>query len=69
MRRAEGTLEPVLGVLRDNVLYLKHNLNARAINSMKGEVITIDNNVKNLISAMESSIKESNDFIAGMEKG
>ena len=31
MQRSEATLDPVLDSLRDNVLYLKHNLNARAI--------------------------------------
>lgn len=31
MRRAENAIDPVLASLKDNTLYLKHNLNARAI--------------------------------------
>ena len=37
MRRAERTMEPVLSALRDNVLYLKHNLNASAVGALQGE--------------------------------
>ena len=38
MRRAEKSMQPVLAVFKDQVLYLKHNLNARAIASIKGEL-------------------------------
>ena len=34
MRRAENAIDPVLASLKDNTLYLKHNLNARAIASL-----------------------------------
>ncbi|WP_139309179.1 DUF2959 family protein, partial [Neptunomonas phycophila] len=37
MHRAEKKMEPVLDTLRDNTLYLKHNLNAAAIGSLQGE--------------------------------
>ncbi|NKI18256.1 DUF2959 domain-containing protein [Spongiibacter sp. KMU-166] len=63
MQRSEKSVEPVLAALRDNVLYLKHNLNASAIGALKGELNTIDRDVQKLISAMESSIKESDEFI------
>lgn len=63
MQRSEKSVEPVLAALRDNVLYLKHNLNASAIGALKGELSTIDRNVQALISAMERSIKESDEFI------
>lgn len=66
MRRAESTLDPVLNNLRDNVLYLKHNLNARAIASLRGELATINTDVDRLLAAMQEAITESDRFIAGM---
>jgi len=66
MHRAEVTLDPVLDSLRDNVLYLKHNLNARAIASLRGELDTINTDVDRLINAMELAIEESDRFIAEM---
>ena len=36
MKRAEQRIEPVLEPLRDQVLYLKHNLNARALAATRG---------------------------------
>jgi len=35
MKRAEAKMEPVLAAFRDQVLFLKHNLNARAIASLR----------------------------------
>ncbi len=37
MRKAESKMPPVLRVLNDNVLYLKHNLNAKAVGAIGGE--------------------------------
>jgi len=68
MHRAEVTLDPVLDSLRDNVLYLKHNLNARAIASLRGELDTINTDVDRLIDAMELAIAESDRFIAEMQQ-
>ncbi len=68
MHRAEVTLDPVLDSLRDNVLYLKHNLNARAIASLRGELDTINTDVDRLIDAMELAIAESDRFIAEMRQ-
>ncbi len=66
MRAAEKTIEPVLASLRDNTLYLKHNLNARAIASLKGELGTINSDVTRLIDAMQKAISESDQFITEM---
>ncbi|WP_461516268.1 DUF2959 domain-containing protein [Porticoccus sp.] len=63
MRRAEKSIQPVLTAMRDQVLYLKHNLNARAIASLKGELNTISTDVNRLILDMQKSIDESNLFI------
>jgi SMC interacting uncharacterized protein involved in chromosome segregation len=64
MRRAESRMQPVLGALQDQVLYLKHNLNARAIDALKGDLKTIETDVARLIREMEKSIAESEAFIA-----
>lgn len=68
MHRAEATLDPVLDGLRDNVLYLKHNLNARAVTSLSGELDTINTDVERLINAMQAAIAESERFIAEMQQ-
>ena len=68
MRRAEGKMQPVLAALKDQVLFLKHNLNAQAISSLKGELSTIESNVSRLIREMEKSIAESEAFIAQLEQ-
>lgn len=68
MHKAEKTMAPVLNALRDNVLYLKHNLNARAISSLKGELRNIDSDVARLTQAMRTAIEQSNQFIKEMRK-
>lgn len=67
MKRAEQRMQPVLTALNDNVLYLKHNLNARAVGALKGEFAGIRQNIDSLISEMQRSIKESDAFIRSME--
>ncbi len=69
MRNAEGKIEPVLNVLRDHVLFLKHNLNAQAIASLKSELKSVQVNVNQLIKAMEKSIDESKAFIDELGTG
>ena len=68
MEKAESKLAPVLTVFKDQILYLKHNLNARAISSLKNELSSIKSDVSLLIIAMEKSIDEANAFISTMEK-
>lgn len=68
MQDAYSTIPPVLNVLRDNTLYLKHNLNANAISSLQTEVKSIRGKVDTLIKEMESSISESQQFIEQMKK-
>lgn len=66
MRRVENSMKPVLQTLQDNVLYLKHNLNASAIGALQGELSTIEKDVKNLLADMQTAIAQSNTFIADM---
>jgi chromosome segregation ATPase len=63
MRKAEAKITPVLTAFHDQVLYLKHNLNAQAIASLHQELATVENNVSTLIKEMEAAIGEANGFI------
>ena len=69
MKRAEKKIDPVLAAFQDQVLYLKHNLNAQAIASLQSELASIETDVAKLIKEMEASIKEADAFISSMEKG
>lgn len=64
MRRAESRMEPVLKLFNDQVLFLKHNLNARAIGSLEVERVRIEERVAHLIEEMQASIAEADAFIA-----
>lgn len=66
MRRAEGKIEPVLRVFQDQVLFLKHNLNAKAIASLEHELRIMSVGVSGLIGAMEKSIGRANDFVCSL---
>lgn len=66
MRRAESKIEPVLRVFQDQVLYLKHNLNAKAIASLEHELAAMTVGVTGLIGAMERSISRANDFVGSL---
>lgn len=63
MRKAETRIDPVLAAFRDQVLFLKHNLNAQAIASLEDELSIISINVTGLVHAMERSIIEANAFM------
>jgi len=63
MRRAEQKMDPVLKAFKDQVLYLKHNLNAKAILSLKKELRSVKSNISALVKDMEKSIHEADLFI------
>ena len=63
MRRAEAKIDPVLRVFQDQVLFLKHNLNAQAIAALESELVTLSIGVSGLITAMERSIDRANAFM------
>ena len=67
MRKAENKMDPVLSALRDNVLYLKHNLNASAIGALQGEFNGIKKEINQLVLEMNNAIAESNRFITSMK--
>ena len=61
-------MSPVLAKFKDQVLFLKHNLNAQAIASLKSELGSVESNIKILIKEMEASIKQADAFISSMTK-
>ncbi len=63
MNQSTKGMYPVLGKLNDYVLYLKHNLNARAVGALGNEVVSIEKEVTDLIADMNRSIKEADNFI------
>ena len=67
MNRAASKMDPVMELFEDRVLYLKHNLNARAIAGLSGELTTIESRVDALIAEMDAAIAEANAFIDQME--
>jgi F0F1-type ATP synthase membrane subunit b/b' len=63
VKSAEASMEPVLKQLKEQVLYLKHNLNAAAIGSLRGEAASIQADITRLIDQMNGSIRQADDFI------
>lgn len=68
MRDSEERLDPVLQAMEDQVLFLKHNLNTRAIASLQQEVVRIDDDVEQLIASLKQSIAEADSFIQTMRE-
>ncbi|WP_114324735.1 DUF2959 domain-containing protein [Candidatus Colwellia aromaticivorans] len=68
MRKAESKMAPVLSALKDNSLFLKHNLNAKAVGALQGEMVSIKRDVSALIKEMNSAIEQSQKFIDMLEK-
>lgn len=66
MKKAEAKMEPVLVAFRDQVRFLKHNLNAQAIASLQDNVVAIERDIDALIVEMEAAIAEADGFIASL---
>jgi len=67
LKKAEQSMDPVLSKLKDQVLYLKHNLNAAAIASLRGEATNIQGEISALIADMNASIARADEFIKAMQ--
>lgn len=67
MDAAAATMQPVLESFNDRVLYLKANLNAQAIASLKDEEMKLGSQIDDLLSEMEKSINEADEFIREMQ--
>jgi hypothetical protein len=61
--RAEASMDPVLDRLRDQVTYLKHNLNAKAVSGLDVQVGEIEADVEDLLERMRASIAEADAFL------
>jgi hypothetical protein len=68
MHKAESKMAPVLSALKDNSLFLKHNLNAKAVGALQGEMVSIKRDVSALIKDMNSAIEQSQKFIDMLEQ-
>ncbi|OIQ48453.1 MAG: DNA repair protein [Gammaproteobacteria bacterium MedPE] len=68
MHQSEKKMDPVLAALNDNVLYLKHNLNANAVNAIEVEFKQLKQEIAVLIKEVNQSIAESNKFIETLSK-
>lgn len=66
MQTSERKMEPVLQAFRDQVLFLKHNFNSKAIGSLKKSAMEIDNEVGALIREIERSNQQADQTIAGL---
>ncbi|WP_263081223.1 DUF2959 domain-containing protein [Endozoicomonas sp. Mp262] len=67
LEKSEQQMQPILDAFHDQVLYLKHNLNARAIAALKGEFGNIKADIERLVRDMQASIDQSKKFIATLK--
>ena len=68
MKAAESKMDPVLKKFNDQVMFLKHNLNAQVVGQLQGTVSEIQGDVDGLIKEMETSIREADQFISDLSK-
>jgi len=66
LSKAESKMQPVLAAFYDQVLFLKHNLNAQAIAALQHEFVMIGIDISQLIAVMEKSIAEANQFVSSL---
>ena len=68
MHKAEESMDPILKTFQDNVLFLKHNLNAQAIGSLRDEFSGLKTKIGNLIQNMNDAIAHSNQFLENIKQ-
>jgi hypothetical protein len=66
MRRTEDQIAPVLKAFHDQVLFLKHNLNARAIGSLKNTSAGLQSDVAGLVQSIDASSQEADKLISSL---
>ena len=66
MQTARNRIDPVMAVLTDNVLFLKHSLNAQALAALRGQTAVLEGQVDALIRDMQIAIEEADAFISRM---
>ena len=68
MKRAHKRVDPVLEAFRDVVLALKHQLNAKAVASVRGELAGVEREVSALVEAMNTSIAQAGKFLGKLDE-
>lgn len=63
LHRSYDAMPPVLKKFEDHVVYLKHNLNAEALGSLKGKADVIEGDIQALLDRMNSAISEADRFV------
>jgi chromosome segregation ATPase len=67
MVSSRRAMDPALTLLNDQVLYLKHNLNAAAIGSLGNSMADVEKSIASLQASIETSIREAQGFIETMK--
>jgi hypothetical protein len=67
LKNAEQSMTTVLNQFHDYVLFLKHDLNAQAISSLKGETASIQKEITRLIDQMNVSIRRADEFVKNVQ--
>lgn len=66
MRQTEARMTPVLSAFHDQVIFLKHNLNARAIGSLKGTSAKMSTDVDVLLTSLDGSMSQADALIQSL---
>lgn len=69
MRRAQASFEPALARLEDQVLFLKHNLNASAVGAMREELPRVQADAERLKRDIEAAVAEADRFLSEFGRG
>ena len=67
MRQAAARMDPVLAKFKDQVLFLKHNLNAQVVARLGNVNAQLQGDIARLIADMELSIREADEFLREMK--
>jgi hypothetical protein len=68
MHKTEDQIAPVLKAFEDQVLFLKHNLNSKAIGSLKGTSLSLQKDVEGLIQSIDASSQEADNLISALDR-
>jgi hypothetical protein len=66
MHSTEDQIAPVLKAFQDQVVFLKHNLNSRAIGSLKTTSAVLQSDVAGLIQSIDASSQEADKLISSL---
>src|SRR5215469_265574 len=69
MKQTEARMTPVIAAFHDQVTFLKHNLNARAIGSLKGTSAKISTDVDVLLTSLDGSMGQADALIDSLNSG